>query len=320
MEKSLENGDILLESGTNEVEIAEFFLGSQSYGVNVAKIKEFVPYNAVSITRDLNAPRGMVGVFMLRGDLIPLIDLNVFLNLTRQDSSDRKVILVTEFNNMITGFVVDGINQIHRLTWEDLKIINPVMKQHTDRLTGSVHHQDSDILILDLEHIISEIFPVQTALKHEAFEKKIDTKPSIIEKRANKKILVVDDSSIARESIHRGLHTAGYVAIKILDNGTAAMEYIEKLTEQSKTHKQPFNNYLNLIVTDIEMPQMDGLTLCKKVRERVNVEIPIIIFSSLITEQMTLKCKSVGASGYATKPNIGQLVERMDSALNIINE
>jgi two-component system chemotaxis response regulator CheV len=318
MEKSLENEDILLESGTNEVEIAEFFLGSNSYGVNVAKIKEFVPYNAVSITRDLNAPKAMAGVFMLRGELIPLIDLNIFLSLVSHETSDRKVILVTEFNNMITGFIVDGINQIHRLTWEDLKIINPVMKQHTDRLTGTVHHQDSDILILDLEYIISELFPVQTALKHEAAEKEINTNQTVTEQRSDKKILVVDDSSIARESIQSGLHTAGYLETTILDNGKSAIEYLDNLIDQTKSEGRPFNDFLDLIVTDIEMPQMDGLTLCKKIRERSTVKIPIIIFSSLITEQMAHKCESVGASSYATKPNIGQLVEHIDKALQIL--
>ena len=317
MSKSQDNEDILLESGTNEVEISEFFLGSQSYGVNVSKIKEFVPYNAVSITRDLNAPRAMAGVFMLRGELIPLIDLNIFLKIATQAASDRKVILVTEFNNMITGFIVDGINQIHRVSWEDLKIINPVMKQHTDRLTGSVHLEGSDILILDLEHIISEIFPEQTALKQEASEKEIDTDISISEKRGNKKILVVDDSSIARESIKHGLDTAGYLHATIFENGKLGLEYVYQLIKQSETDGRKFKEYLDLIVTDIEMPEMDGLTMSKKIRERLDNDIPIIIFSSLITDQMAHKCESVGASGYATKPNIGELVALMDTSLKI---
>ena len=310
--------DILLESGTNEVEISEFFLGSQSYGVNVAKIKEFVPYNAVSITRDLNAPKAMAGVFMLRGELIPLIDLNIFLKIFSQETSDRKVILVTEFNNIITGFVVDGINQIHRVTWEDLKIINPVMKQHTDRLTGSVHLENSDIILLDLEHIISEIFPEQTALKQKAFEKEIDTNISISKKRNDKKILVVDDSNIARESIKHGLDKAGYTQTTIFENGKNGLEYVDQLIKKSETEKCSITEYLDIIVTDIEMPEMDGLTMSKKIRELTNSDIPIIIFSSLITEQMAYKCQSVGANGFTTKPNIGELVKLMDSSLKII--
>jgi len=309
--------DILLESGTNEVEVAEFFLGNQSYGVNVAKIKEFVPYNAVTVTRDINAPEAMAGVFMLRGELIPLIDLNVFLKIVAQDSTDRKVILVTEFNNMITGFSVDGINQIHRLTWKDLKIINPVMKQHTNRLTGSVHKQDSDILILDLEHIISEIFPLQTALKHEKAEQEITIAPSIYDIRKIKKIIVADDSSVARDFIRHGLHTAGYLNTTIVETGKAAFELIKNIFDQSSAEDNKFEDNLELIVTDIEMPEMDGLTLCKEVRQHFSTSIPIIIFSSLITEQMSYKCQSVGANDFATKPNIGDLVQRMDKALNI---
>jgi len=309
--------DILLESGTNEVEVAEFFLGNQSYGVNVAKIKEFVPYSAVTVTRDINAPESMAGVFMLRGELIPLIDLNVFLNINTQESTDRKVILVTEFNNMITGFSVDGINQIHRLTWKDLKIINPVMKQHTNRLTGSVHKKDSDILILDLEHIISEIFPVQTALKQEKAEEGIHIDSSIFENRKTKKVIVADDSSVARDFIQHGLNTAGYIKTTIVDTGKTAFELIENMFNQSKSQNERLDDNLDLIVTDIEMPEMDGLTLCKEVRESFSSNIPIIIFSSLITEQMSHKCQSVGATDFATKPNIGDLVARMDAALKI---
>jgi len=314
---ALNDEDILLESGTNEVEVAEFFLGNQSYGVNVAKIKEFVPYNAVTVTRDINAPKAMAGVFMLRGDLIPLIDLNVFLSIGTNVSTDRKVILVTEFNNMITGFVVDGINQIHRLTWKDLKIINPVMKQHTNRLTGSVHKKESDILILDLEHIISEIFPVQTALKHEKAEEEIKNNPDSYNIRKTKKILVADDSSVARDFIQHGLHTAGYLNTTIVDTGKAALELIEQLLNQPDKQGDPIDANLDIIITDIEMPEMDGLTLCKEVRERLSSNIPIIIFSSLITEQMSYKCQSVGANDFATKPDIGVLVERMDTALKI---
>ena len=309
--------DILLESGTNEVEIAEFFLGTQSYGVNVAKIKEFVPYNAVTVTRDINAPKAMAGVFMLRGELIPLIDLNIFLSIFTHESTDRKVILVTEFNNMITGFVVDGISQIHRLTWKDLKLINPVMKQHTNRLTGSVHNQNSDIIILDLEHIISEIFPVQTALKHEKAEEDIHVESSIYDIRKTKKIIAADDSSVARDFIRHGLNTAGYLQSTIVDNGKTAYEWIENLFNQSAANGEAFDNHLDLIVSDIEMPEMDGLTLCREVRSHISTNIPIIIFSSLITEQMTHKCQSIGATDYATKPNIGDLIERMDIALKI---
>lgn len=312
-----EEEDILLESGTNEVEVAEFFLGNQSYGVNVAKIKEFVPYNAVTVTRDINAPKAMAGVFMLRGELIPLIDLNVFLNINTHKSTDRKVILVTEFNNMITGFSVDGINQIHRLTWKDLKIINPVMKQHTNRLTGSVHKNESDILILDLEHIISEIFPVQTALKHEKAEEEIYTDPDSYNFRKTKRILIADDSSVARDFIKHGLHTAGYIKTTIVDTGKAAFDLMKQMLNQSKKPEETIDDKLDIIVTDIEMPEMDGLTLCKEVREHLSSKIPIIIFSSLITEQMSYKCQSVGANDFATKPNIGELVERMDTALNI---
>jgi two-component system chemotaxis response regulator CheV len=191
------------------------------------------------------------------------------------------------------------------------------MKQHTNRLTGSVHKNESDILILDLEHIISEIFPVQTALKHEKAEEEIYTDPDSYNFRKTKRILIADDSSVARDFIKHGLHTAGYIKTTIVDTGKAAFDLMKQMLNQSKKPEETIDDKLDIIVTDIEMPEMDGLTLCKEVREHLSSKIPIIIFSSLITEQMSYKCQSVGANDFATKPNIGELVERMDTALNI---
>ena len=305
---SYDQQEILLETGTNEVEIAEFFIGTHCFGVNVAKIKEFVPLSTVKITKDPNAPKSMLGVFMLRGELIPLIDLSIHLLISKQMDNKRQVIIVTDFNNKTTGFVVDNINRIHRVSWEDLEEINPVMKKHSNRMTASVHIGDIDLILLDLEYIINEIFPENIVVTNE------DKEDQRIDKRRTTKIVIADDSSIAREAIQKNLAIIGYTQIMTFENGKDVYYYLEQLKKRFESNLNKLINELHLVITDIEMPQMDGLTLCHKIKKELHLSmIPVIIFSSLISDQMAIKCESVGADGFATKPNFPQLIQEIDS-------
>ena len=310
--------EILLESGTNEVELAEFYLGTQGFGVNVAKIKEFVPYNSVEITKDYTAPGAMIGVFLLRGMVIPLVNLKKHLKLGKYEDNSRMVIIVTEFNNIISGFLVDGINRVHRVSWDDLKPVNPVLKKHTDRLIGTVHVDESDILVLDLEYIIAEIFPDKIEKFLLTSQEKEKITGNLIERRNSMKIVAADDSSIARSSIESTLKSFGYTNLKIFENGKQAYDYVVEMEQKVRLSTKNINEYIDAIVTDIEMPQMDGLTLCKKVKSNLNTNsIIILMFSSLITDQMALKCMDVRANGYTTKPDTKKLVFLLDEKLKI---
>jgi two-component system chemotaxis response regulator CheV len=310
-----ERNEILLESGTNEVEIAEFILGNQSFGINVAKIREFVPYDITSVTKVPNSPPSMVGVFLLRGRTIPLIDLNKHLGRTISYESERPVVLVTEFNTLVNGFIIDAINQIHRLSWSDVKSLNPILKKHTTRFTGTVNVKDKEILIMDLEYIVSEIFPEKMrGLTH--LKEEMVTQEDEETRRGSNQIVIAEDSSMIRKMITKTISASGYTNLKSFDNGQSAFEYVKAAKEKAEQQGKKLLDYVALAVSDIEMPRMDGLTFCRNVREELNEKkFPVVIFSSLINEQMAIKCRTVGANAHVTKPQMGELVDIMDNLI-----
>ncbi|MBF0550134.1 MAG: chemotaxis protein CheV [Deltaproteobacteria bacterium] len=315
--------EILLESGTNEVEVAEFLLGSQSFGVNVAKIREFVPYDHGQVTKLPDAPPSLEGMFLLRGRTIPLINLNRHLDRGETVRSERPVVLVTEFNNMVNGFMIDAVLQIHRLSWSNIKPLNPILAGYTPRLTGSVHVKDTEILILDLEYIIGEVFPKKMRELigveddvDQTSPKEIPVKGSLADRRRAMKIVLAEDSAMIRNYMKKALTKAGYQVAALFDNGQDAYEWIVKTKDQAEAARKDITDYINLIVLDIEMPQMDGLTLCKKIKQGLRLtQFPVVMFSSLINEQMARKCDSVGADSYVSKPQMNELVGLLDSFL-----
>ncbi|MCF8069900.1 MAG: chemotaxis protein [Desulfobacterales bacterium] len=312
MAKSDRNG-ILLKSGTNEVEIAEFLLGNQSFGVNVAKIKEFVPFEEDGLTCVPNAPKSLMGMFLIRGRAVPLIDLNSHLERNEQTVSQRPVVLVTEFNNVVNGFTIDSIKRIHRLSWEEIKPLSPVLASYSPRVTGSVHIGEVEIMILDLEHIITDVFPERLeALRRAGEEVGSDTK--MADKRESKRLVVAEDSNVIRKQILSSLISGGYKNIKPFENGFEAFRYINGIKASGRDVKEE----VDLVITDIEMPHMDGLTLCKRIKKTLQLSsLPVVVFSSLINEQMSRKCKSVGADGQITKPEIKELAKLVDGLLYI---
>jgi len=315
--------DILLETGTNEVELAEFLLGKQSFGVNVAKIREFVPYLKKSVTKVPNSHPSMDGVFLLRGKTIPLINLNFHLQRKVEEIPERPVVLVTEFNNLINGFRIDAINQIHRLSWNDIKPLNPLISRNAPRLTGTVHIKGTEILILDLEFIISEIFPgkMKELTEYESKTQSKEEQDQKIQQRSDVKIIIAEDSTMIRTLIKNAVNSEGYTNLHLFDNGKDAYNYCVKLQKQAGQENRSINNYLNIIVSDIEMPQMDGLTLCKKIKDELRFRnIPVILFSSLINEQMVAKCKAVGADSFISKPQMAKLVSMIDKYMGLSPE
>jgi len=310
-----DNKEILLESGTNELEIAEFTLGGQSFGINVAKIREFVPYDPEAVTKVPNSPKSMLGVFLLRGRTIPLIDLKTHLDQGKDYESDRPVVLVTEFNTLMNGFIIDSINQIHRLSWSDIKSLNPILQKHTTRFTGTVNVKDKEILIMDLEYIVTEIFPEK--MKGLTQINEIETSDEeLVSKRGSAQIVIAEDSKMIRNMITKTISSAGYNNLKIFENGEFAYNFIKSTKLDAEKENKNLSDYVSLLVTDIEMPRMDGLTFCRNIREELKEQsFPIIIFSSLINEQMIVKCKTVGANAHVTKPEMADLVEIMDKLI-----
>jgi len=301
--------EILLESGTNEVEIAEINLCGQNFGVNVAKIREFIPYEGIELSELPGRHPSVLGVFMLRGTAIPLISLEKHLELNRKDDEpSKKVVVVTQFNNMTTAFVADTINRIHRVSWNQFRPLELHIASKTPMIVGSVHLKDRELLILDLEHIVGEIFPA-SIINYD--EKRFAEKPKPTE-RADAKLVFAEDSAIIRYRVSGILKEVGYENVQIFEHGQAAYDYLSRLVRDEQEGKGAVRDRLSLVLTDIEMPQMDGLTLCRRIREDLKLDVPVVMFSSLIDEQMQQKCLSVGANDFAAKPDTERLIDILD--------
>ncbi len=302
---------ILLESGTNEVEIAEFFLGERRFGINIAKIKEFYQYTETGLTKIPESPSSLKGVYLLRDTTIPLIDLKVFLNIEQAAPSERPVILVTEFNNLINGFLIDHINRIHRLSWKDLSPLNPVLAQYSPAITGSVHVDKNEILILDVEQIVAELFPQKMANFTELINNPELAAPAA-GSLSNLRLVLAEDSNMTRKIIIQNLRAAGIKHIDSFDNGLAAYEHILNRLDSSKAGNDAPATMPDIIISDIEMPRMDGLTLCRKLKSELALKIPVILFSSLINDQLAIKCQRVGADAQISKPEARKLIEKIE--------
>ncbi len=300
--------DILLETGTNEVEIAEFRLCQQNFGVNVAKVREFLPYKSITVSQIPGRHSSVAGVFILRGRSIPLIDLGLHLGLSEGQRTADQVVVVTEFNNLTTAFVADYINRIYRVSWAEFKPLSGFLSSFSPVVTGSVSIEGQEVLVLDLEHIIGEIFP-QSVINYSQ-EAMADL--PLNEKRAHARVFFADDSAIIRKQVGKILRQVGYEQLTIFENGLEALNAIVALNEQARKEGRPLRDHLDLLLTDIEMPQMDGLTLCRKVKSEMKLDLKVVMFSSLINEQMALKCRSVGADAFASKPETEELIGHID--------
>jgi two-component system, chemotaxis family, chemotaxis protein CheV len=307
-EYEMQKQEILLESGTNEMEILTFLLGSQPFGINVSKVQAIIGYDPKDVTKIPNAHEAMLGMLLYRDRTIPLIDLPHAMDMESGVAGSRQIIIVTEFNNSVNGFRVDGVERIHRLSWSDFVPVGSFFSGPETSIVGSVHIEDTEILIADMELILSKIFPGL------AFEEATDETIGHVEKtkREDVHICFAEDSAIIRKNVIRILSDAGYTNVEAFDNGQAAYEMLVKVSENN-TMDQNDSRYPNMILSDIEMPKMDGLTLCRKVKSELGMNhIPVIMFSSLINDQMITKCNSVGADGYVTKPEMNKLITMVD--------
>ncbi len=289
---------ILLENGTNELEILEFTLAGNSYGINVAKIKEIITYQPV--TPVPNSHPSIEGIFMPRDTMITAIDLKNCLG--RGESEKKGLFIVTNFNKLDIAFHVETVLGIHRVSWRD--IIKPditISAADESVATGIIKKNDKLIIILDFEKIVSDINP-ETGLKmselNELGERTRSTVP----------VLIAEDSPLLNKLIVDSLKSAGYVNLIHTENGQKAYDVITQCKEDGT-----LDQHVRCIITDIEMPEMDGHRLTKLVKsDDATKDIPVIIFSSLVNDDMKRKGEALGADAQLSKPEIGNLVRIVD--------
>ncbi len=289
---------ILLENGTNELEVLEFTLGGYSYGINVAKIREIIPYQPV--TPVPNSHPSIEGIFMPRDTMITAIDLTNCLG--RGESEQSGLFIITNFNQLDIAFHVEAVLGIHRVSWRN--IIKPDITISTPDesvATGIIKQNGKLIIVLDFEKIVSDINP-ETGLKVSEISSMGNRA------RSNVPILIAEDSILLNKLIVDSLKAAGYDNLIHTENGQKAYDIICQCKEEGS-----LKEHVRCIITDIEMPEMDGHRLTKLVKEDDETkDIPVIIFSSLVNEDMKRKGSALGADAQLSKPEIGRLVKIVD--------
>ena len=295
---------ILLENGTNELEVLEFKIDDHCYGINVAKIKEIIVYQEV--TPVPNAHPSIEGIFMPRDTMITAIDLRNCLQ--RGASQPGGLFIITNFNKLDIAFHVDAVVGIHRVSWADIIKPNATISKTEESIsTGIIKFENQRIIILDFEKIVADINP-NTGLNMDALEE-IGTRP-----RNEVPIVLAEDSQLLNRLIVDSLNKAGYNNVIHFENGKLAYDYIKSCKEKGTLDD------IKCIITDIEMPIMDGHRLTKLIKsDDATKKIPLIIFSSLVNEEMRRKGESLGADRQLSKPEIGNLVAVIDELVNAPN-
>ncbi|MGN0479972.1 MAG: chemotaxis protein [Lachnospiraceae bacterium] len=300
--------NILMESGTNELEVLEFIVGDNHYGINVAKIREIVPYHEV--TPIPNTHPSVEGIFMPRDIMITVIDLAKVINLPQSEDVTKDMFIITNFNKLNVAFHIKQVNGIHRVSWADIITPDPTISSADNGIaTGIVKIQGRLIVILDFERIVSDISP-ETGLKVSDINR-LETR-----ERNNIPIVVAEDSPLLGKLIADSLSRAGYVNIRMCANGQEAWDWLCSVKKKGGN----IDSEVRCVITDLEMPLMDGHRLTKLIKEDEELKhIPVVIFSSLINEQMKRKGEALGADIQLSKPEIGKLVDEIDRLLLGVN-
>ncbi|WP_078381097.1 chemotaxis protein [Sutcliffiella halmapala] len=290
---------ILLDSGTNEVEFLEFLVGATSFGINVLKVREII--NPVGLTKIPHSHTYIEGIIELRGEVLPVISLRKALSIEEESTFPEDKFIVSEFNGIKVILRVDHVTQIHRLSWSQMEKPASLNQGLEDHVTGVIKQQGKMILLVDVEKIIYDIYPNIDGMQGRTY--------SINPARSEKVIVIAEDSPMLRKLLQETLVTAGFEHLSFFENGKEAWEFFEEKVKSGERK-------VDLLITDIEMPQMDGHHLTKKLKEDGTLSsIPVVIFSSLITDHLRHKGELVGADAQISKPQLTRLIELMDELI-----
>jgi two-component system chemotaxis response regulator CheV len=311
----MSKSEILLEVGTNELEILEFYVDDNKddgsvervyFGMNVAKVREVI--ESPELTRSDHAPHpSFLGTVPLREHILPVIDLSVWLGL-KKPLIQEDLVIVTEFSQSLNGFLVSGVTEIHRLGWDDVKPPVKFISRFTKAaLIGTVEREDRIIQLLDVESILSDLDP--ESIKKADYSEVFASQPY--------PVLVVDDSETIREMVGKNLRVAKLTPT-LTDNGQEAWDTLSRLRDQSISQDRDIYELVRIVIADIEMPMLDGFTLTKRIKEDpVLGKLPVILYSSIITPALRHKGEFVGADDQVSKPELHLMAAK---ALHLIEE
>lgn len=299
------NNNILLESGTGELEVIEFVANNNKYAINVVKVKEIIEMPYETLTKLPDPKPEVAGLILCRDEIITLIDLKYILTKKTTAKLGKKVI-ICEFNNIKVAFNIDDVVGVHRIRWDEIR--KPDDLSENSLSVGNIILQDKVLIMLDFEKIVTDIAP-SSGISEDRLVK-VEYKD-----RSDFRLVLADDSSLIRRLLKDTLTKAGFKNLTVFNDGKQAYDYLCGIKERAGEH---FTDYVDMLITDIEMPQMDGLTLTRKVKEDAVLRaLPVVIFSSLITDELRHKGESVKADAQLSKPEIEQLISQVDKLLEI---
>jgi two-component system chemotaxis response regulator CheV len=297
----LEN-EILLESGTNELEILVFKLGDYTFGINVAKVREVLPRGA--ITSLAKAHPSILGVFRLRETVIPVVSLRRHLQVAEGDAHSDQRLILADFNCQQTAFVVDSVERIHRLSWEQILAVPAISSLSHSPVTAVARIDERLVIMLDFEMITDQV-------TDQLFHTAAVANPLALQ-RSELKLLIADDSPTVRKAIIRTLESSGYTQLKVFINGHEAWQWLDAQVAAKKDLSQ----IADLLISDVEMPQVDGLHLTKKIKEHpVLKALPVLLYSSIVTPDNQKKGAAVGADAQIAKPDLAKVVGIADNLI-----
>lgn len=290
---------ILLESGTNEMEIIEFGIGESAFGINVMKVREII--NPIKVVQLPGTHPCVEGLIYLRGNVMPQINLGQYLDYEPSDNPQQDRVIVAEFNQMKIAFRVQTVARIHRISWEQIEKPSDLQSGETVAV-GIIKMGERIILLLDFEKIVMDINPDM------GFAANKMNMPATTD-HSNQHIVIAEDSNTLRHFIEGVLNGVGFTHLSFFENGALAWNFLEDLAEK---RGEAFVNDVQLLITDIEMPQMDGHHLTRRVKEhKVLKKLPVVIFSSLINDDLFHKGKTVGADAQISKPDFPGLAHSL---------
>jgi len=292
----------VLKSGINQFKLLEFRVGKMKQGINLVKVKKLIGFQPEKIRPLVESPKAVLGAMEVDGRILSIIDLRKIYDVPIGPKTSEEAILITEFNNSLYGFVLDAINKVHRLSWGDLQKLSDVVP--CDMVVAVATVPDGDVLMVDFEMIINNTFPNAMKMPPEGHPSEAE----VVGRRREAKIIAADDSKIIRKKLDYVFKKHNFTNVAIFSDGLSAYE------DLMQKHKEGTETFYTFMITDIEMPQMDGLTLCKKVKEKFP-KLPVLILSSLVSDQLIIKCNEVGADDALSKDSMNDLVARIDALM-----
>lgn len=295
------SGNVRLENNTDELKLLIFRLGKTLFGVNVSRVRE-----VIERTKTITLPyshEAVEGVFKLRNEVMTLVTLGQYFNMVGEETKrGGGAIIVVEFNHNRYGILVDTVEEIKSLTWNDIEPPAEFLIGSGAPLTGITKVNNQTILIADFERITEEILGIKGANEPV-------TAPENPEWKHDVKIILADDSSLLRKSMTKVLHRFGYDNITICNNGQQAWETVNRMYFEE-------NNPADIVISDIEMPLMDGLRLTSKIKENQELRsTPVVLFSSLVNKENIEIGRKAGADAQVSKPDSEELIQALEGCL-----